>query len=179
MLILGLVVCGAPLAARAHELVAHARRTRWDVSVVPTAAAAEWLESESDLSAHVTGFPMPAHPERPRPDALVVCPLTFNSASKWVLGIADSRPLSLMCEALGRGVPIVAVPMVNESLWNHPAWPGHLELLQKRGVVMLDPATGERGATAVRDGTGDDISRHFDPASVFAVLAQLTSDRAS
>ncbi|MGZ6796623.1 MAG: flavoprotein [Nocardioidaceae bacterium] len=174
MPLLGLVVCGAPLAARTYDLVVHARRAQWDASVLSTAAAGAWLKPESDVSSRVTGFPMPEQAKRARPDALVVCPLTFNSASKWALGIADNRPLSLMCEALGAGIPMVAVPMVNESLWMHPAWVGHLELLQERGVVMLDPATGERDAKAVRHGTADEITKQFDPAKVFAVLSELS-----
>jgi phosphopantothenoylcysteine synthetase/decarboxylase len=86
--------------------------------------------------------------------------------------------MSLLCEALGSGIPIVAIPMVNESLWNHPAWMGHIELLQERGVVMLDPDTGQRGAKAVRHGTGDDVSTRFDPANVVDVLAQLSRNLA-
>jgi len=177
MPILGLVVCGAPLAARTYDLVEHARRAQWEVSVVPTPAAAAWLKPDSDISARVTGFALP-QAKRLRPDAVVVCPLTFNSAGKWAIGIADNRPMSLLCEALGSGIPIVAIPMVNESLWNHPAWMGHIELLQERGVVMLDPDTGQRGAKAVRHGTGDDVSTRFDPANVVDVLAQLSRNLA-
>jgi len=45
-------------------------------------------------------------------------------------------------------------------------------LLEAGGVVMLDPATGQRGAKPVQDGTGEEISRGFDPANVLAVLAE-------
>ena len=171
MPLLGVVVCGAPLAVRAYDLVEQARRARWEVSLVSTDSAAPWLKANSDVSAHVTGFQMPQQP-RLRPDALVVCPLTFNSGNKWALGIADNRPMSLLCEALGSGFPIVAVPMVNASLWKHPAWEEHVMLLEAGGVVMLDPATGQRGAKPMQDGTGEEISRGFDPANLLAVLAE-------
>jgi hypothetical protein len=69
-------------------------------------------------------------------------------------------------------VPIVDVPMVNASLWRHPAMEEHVRLLEAGGVVMLDPATGQRGARPVQHGTGEEISRGFDPAKVLAVLAE-------
>lgn len=173
MPILGLIVCGAPLAARTRDLADAADRAGWDVSLVPTEAAMPWFESSDDAQDHHTEFRRPDEPKRQRPDALIVCPLTFNSASKWVLGIADNHAMSLLCESLGSGLPILAVPMVNDSLWRHPAWTGHLELLTAGGVVMLDPATGAPGARSVRSGTGDDITKNFDPMWVLSTLARL------
>ena len=168
MSILGVVVCGAPLATRAHDVVAHARRAGWDVSLIPTEAASGWLEHEDAGTG-----PRPRPCMRRRPDALLVCPLTFNSASKWAVGIADNRPLSVMCEALGAGIPIIAVPMVNETLWQHPAWAGHLQVLSDHGVVLVDPATGEPVPASVKHGTGDLVAAKFDPQKILAMLAGL------
>lgn len=177
MSILGVVVCGAPLAARAKDLVEHARQSGWEVSLIPTEAAAGWLGH--DASDRGSGFQSPDPPKRRRPDALLVCPLTFNSASKWALGIADNRPLSLMCEALGAGIPTLAVPMVNESLWRHPAWLGHLQVLSDRGVLLVDPVSGDPTPTPVKSGTGERVAAEFEPQRVLELLAKMLRDTAS
>ncbi|MGH3507412.1 MAG: flavoprotein [Nocardioidaceae bacterium] len=174
MSILGVVVCGAPLAGRTKDLIEHARKAGWDVSLAATEAASAWLSA--DLLESSEAARKPGEPKRRRPDALLVCPLTFNSGSKWALGIADNRPMSLMCESLGAGIPIVAVPMVNDSLWQHPSWAGHLKVLSESGVVFVDPATGRRVTAPLASGTGDRIAAEFTISSVIDLLSALRSN---
>jgi hypothetical protein len=173
--ILGVVVCGAPLAGRANDLIEHARQAGWAVSLAATDAASLWLSA--DLPEENVVVRKPGEPKRRRPDALLVCPLTFNSGSKWALGIADNRPMSLMCESLGAGIPIVAVPMVNESLWQHPSWAGHLKVLSDNGVAFVDPATGQRAAMPLASGTGDRVAAEFRIRPVIDLLSVLRSER--
>ena len=101
--LLTLVVCGAPIAARAAE-VADALRARWSLSIVVTDADAQWFAEPSDV-------------DRPRPDVVVACPFTFNTANKAAAGVMDMSAAGVLCDALGAGVPVVAVPMVNNRLW--------------------------------------------------------------
>jgi hypothetical protein len=108
---LTLVVCGAPLAARAAEL-ANALSARWAVSVVSTEAASTW-------------FPGATAEQRPRPERVVACPLTFNSANRVAAGIMDTSASGVLCDALGAGILVVAVPMVNDRLWDIPRGPRH------------------------------------------------------
>ncbi len=162
MPILTLVLSGAPLAGRAADVIDAARAGGWEVALAATRTAEAWVGDRVDLSD--AGFRRPDQPKRPRPDALAVLPLTFNTASKWALGLADNRPVSLLCEALGAGKPVVAVPMVNESLWMHPAWRGHLDTLIGAGVVMLDPATGQTPTRPLATDDVDDLVARFDPA---------------
>lgn len=49
----------------------------------------------------------------PEPDAIVVAPVTFNTLNKWALGIAGTLAVGILCEYLGQGAPIVAVPCLN------------------------------------------------------------------
>jgi hypothetical protein len=165
---LTLVLCGAPLAARAADVVEAARADGWDVALAATHTARTWVGDSVDLSD--AGFRTPDQPKRPRPDAVAVVPLTFNTASKWALGLADNRPLSLLCETLGARKPIVAVPMVNEGLWMHPAWRGHLDTLIGAGVVLLDPATGETPTRPLGTDAVDDLVARFDPAWILRRL---------
>lgn len=139
-----------------------ARADGWEVALAATRTAEAWVGDRVDLSD--AGFRRPDEPKRPRPDALAVLPLTFNTAAKWALGLADNRPVSLLCEALGAGKPIVAVPMVNEALWQHPAWRGHIDTLIGAGVVLLDPATGRTPARPLPSDDVDTLVARFDPA---------------
>ncbi|QGN31552.1 flavoprotein [Microlunatus sp. Gsoil 973] len=166
---LGIVVTGAPLAARTADLITTATAAGWQTSLAITESARPWLAGV-DLSD--TGFREPGAPKRPRPDALCVLPLTFNTGSKWALGIADNRALSLLCETLGAGKPIVAVPLVNQDLWGHPAWPRHLDTLASAGAVMIDPATGDPVARPQVSDDVDDLVRHFDPDWLLAGLGR-------
>lgn len=154
---LSIVVCGAPLSARASELCELASRLGWSTSLVVTHAAQTWVD------AAPTDFRSPDDPKPPRPDAVLVAPMTFNTATQWALGIADSYPLSLLSEALGAGKPIVAVPFVNESLWGHPNWATTLSTLSNAGVVLVDPNTGDLEPSALFSGSGDSVSGDFDP----------------
>ena len=154
---LTLVVCGAPLAARAGE-VADALREDWSVSIVVTDAAGQW-------------FLEPSEHDRPRPDLVVACPLTFNTANKVAAGIMDTSAAGALCDALGAGVPTVAVPMVNNRLWGHPVWQSTLQTLSDAGVRFVDPQSGRVGAPApVRSGTGPEVVAAFDPEWVVAAV---------
>lgn len=155
---LTLVVCGAPLASRAGE-VAELLQERWSVSMVVTDAAGQWFDRRSDR-------------DRPRPDAVVACPLTFNTANKVAAGIMDTGAAGALCDAIGAGVPVVAVPMVNNRLWGHPAWASTLRTLSGAGVRFVDPQTGRIGDPApVRSGTGPDVVAAFDPGWVAAAVS--------
>lgn len=158
MATLGIVACGAPLASRVLDLATAGVEAGWDVAVTLTGAAEQW-SAKSDL------------PEVDRScDALVVCPLTFNTANKWAIGIADNSWLGVLDESLAAGLPIIAVPMVNETLWLHPAWESTLARLSASGVTLVDPATGDPQARPVPHGSGDRIAEAFDPAWVLSPL---------
>lgn len=163
---LSLIVCGAPLAARVKDIAVALEGAGWVVSIVPTSSAEPWLDEEYAAGQ----FRRPEDPKPSRPDAVVVCPMTFNTGNKWIQGHADTRPLALLCESLGAGVPMVAVPFVNQSLWAHPTWAGNLARLQEAGVTLIDPTTGDRTPHALRSGSGDAVGQHFDPAWIVAAL---------
>jgi phosphopantothenoylcysteine synthetase/decarboxylase len=165
---LSLVVCGAPLASRAADIAAALGDAGWTVTVLPTDAATAWHDDIRGTSAHAAQLRRPDEPKPPRPDAVVVCPMTFNTGNKWAHGIADSQPLSVLAEALGAGIPAVAVPFVNQSLAGHPAWSESLVRLSSAGVRLVDPDPDRPGP--LRSGTGDEVTARFDPARVVAAL---------
>jgi len=173
-----LIVCGAPLPQRTPDLVRALLDDDWTVSVVATPSALAWIDSPA--ITRLTGAPPRSEfrdPQQPKrggpPDAAVVCPATFNTVNKTAVGAADSYALAQVCEALGEGVPVVAVPMVNNKLWGHPAWSRSLAVLESAGVDLMNIHTGERGAAVVQSGTSDAVVRRFDPAWVTSRLKRL------
>jgi phosphopantothenoylcysteine synthetase/decarboxylase len=173
-----LIVCGAPLTLRTPDLVRALLDDGWTVSVVATPSALAWIDGPA--IKRLTGvlsrseFRDPQHPKRGGPpDAVVVCPATFNTVNKAAVGAADTYALAQLCEALGEGVPVVAVPMVNNKLWGHPAWSRSLAVLESAGVDLMNIHTGEQGAAVVQSGTSDAVVARFDPAWVTSRLKRF------
>lgn len=49
--------------------------------------------------------------------------------------------IGLLCELMGFGVPIVAVPLLKDALARHVAFATNVEVLRSMGVrVLFDPA---------------------------------------
>jgi phosphopantothenoylcysteine synthetase/decarboxylase len=73
-------------------------------------------------------------------DAVLACPLTFNSVNKFAHGHADNFALGVLCEMVGYGVPTTVVPHCKPQLASHPAFRGSIEALRVMGVtVLFDP----------------------------------------
>jgi phosphopantothenoylcysteine synthetase/decarboxylase len=172
---LTLVVCGAPLAERAADVAGAALSAGWDIYVIATPAGSGWVDDEA--VRRVIGKPVrvdyraPDQPKQvPEPDAVVVCPATFNTVNKWAAGVADNYAMGFLCEALGSNARIVAVPMLKDELWRHPAWQPSIDRLSEAGVTFLDVQTGSVGARPVASGTGGSIAAGFDPAWILPHL---------
>ncbi len=73
-------------------------------------------------------------------DLFVVAPATANILAKMARGIADDL-LSTFYLAY-EGSTLVA-PAMNTRMYLHPATQENLEILRKRGVVVMDPQEGE------------------------------------
>lgn len=177
-----LIVCGAPLTARAPDLVAALLGQGVRPTVIGTPASAAWLPSNE--IAGLTGVPprfefrSPTRTKRSgQPVAVVVCPATFNTVNKAAIGATDTYALAVLCEAIGAGLPTLIVPMVNDKLWGHPAWARSVVRLRRAGAAFLDIQSGERGTAPVRSGTGFTVAERFDPMWLTAELARLLLER--
>ncbi len=167
---LALVACGAPLATRVHDVAALAMRAGWQVRVVATGSAMNWIDNAAVESA--TGFPTlvdqrrPGQAKRfPEPVHVVVCPATFNSVNKLAAGIMDTYAAGIMCEALASHTPMTVLPMVSTRLWDHPAWQPNLAALTAAGVTFIDIRTGRAGfPEPVESGSGSEVIAAFDPS---------------
>jgi phosphopantothenoylcysteine synthetase/decarboxylase len=84
---------------------------------------------------------------RPRPPYGVVlfAPCSFNSLNKLAHGIADNLALSVFAEAIGRGVPLIVAPSLNEPLLRHPATQASLRTLPTWNVTIVAPVDEGEG----------------------------------
>jgi phosphopantothenoylcysteine decarboxylase/phosphopantothenate--cysteine ligase len=72
-------------------------------------------------------------------DALLVAPATADILAKFAQGIANDFLSTLY---LATTAPVVVAPAMNVNMWNHPATQANLDILRKRGVVIVDPGSG-------------------------------------
>jgi phosphopantothenoylcysteine synthetase/decarboxylase len=149
--VLYLVVCASPRARQVNQLVERAQAASWDVCVVATPQALSFIDKPA--LEEMTGHPVRheyKHPDEPdvlpSPDAIIVCPATFNTINKWAAGISDTLALGLVTEAIGMGIPIVAAPALNSAQAAHVAFEHSVSVLRGMGVsVLLGPGVYEPG----------------------------------
>jgi phosphopantothenoylcysteine synthetase/decarboxylase len=155
------LVCGSPASRDVGTLVSLAQEAGWEVCVVSSPDALKFLDVPR-LAAQ-TGHPVrhhykyPGEPDLlPAAEAMIVAPATVNSVNKWAAGIADTLVLGLIVEAIGIGLPIVALPFTNGAMAKHPAFLESIEKLRSWGVTVLfgddvielhEPGQGERHLT--------------------------------
>ena len=144
-------VTGSIAAYKAAELVRQMKTRGWDVSVIMTRAAAEFVGELTfrTLSRNPVGLDMfdkslewmPDHISlADRADVLVIAPCTANVLAKLAHGIADDL---LTATALASDAPLVVAPAMNENMWVHPATQENVRILRKRGVLIVDVAAGD------------------------------------
>jgi phosphopantothenoylcysteine synthetase/decarboxylase len=144
-------VTGSIAAYKAAELVRLMMRQGWQVSVVMTSCATEFVTplTFQTLSRNAVGTGLfdekdGWHPEHisyaDRADLLVIAPCTAHVIAKLAHGLADDL---LTCTALATRAPVLVAPAMNEGMWLHPATRANVELLQARGVSFVEVGSGD------------------------------------
>ncbi|WP_324190249.1 flavoprotein [Nocardia cyriacigeorgica] len=136
------IVTGASPADTIGELVELAQADGWDVCVIASPNGARFIDSAA-LAAQ-TGHPVRSEFKDPGtddllppPDAIIAAPLTTNSMAKWATGIGDTLPLALLVEAVGAGLPVVAIPHAKQEQMNFPAIQDARDRLAEWGVRFV------------------------------------------
>lgn len=144
--VLYLVVSAVPGADRTPERIRQLQSAGWNVCVVATERALHWFDpgAVEALSGHRLQSRMRVYPEplfEPLGDRVLVAPGGFNTINKIALGLADDMASGLVCEAIGRRVPVTIEPQLGEAFARHPAFADHVRRLQDAGVefVWNDP----------------------------------------
>jgi len=155
--VLYVIACGSPAARGVGTLVELAQQQGWDVCVVASPDGRKFIDlaALAALTGHPvrTQFKNPGDPDvLPEATAMVVAPATVNTIAKCAAGIADTLALGLLVEAIGKGLPVVALPYTNAAMAAHPAFIEAIAKLRGWGVTVLfgddvlrlpPPGTGE------------------------------------
>jgi phosphopantothenoylcysteine decarboxylase / phosphopantothenate---cysteine ligase len=152
---IALGVSGGIAAYKAAEIVRLLQERGVRVQVIMTAAAQEFVRplTFAALSGEkvITGM-FGAGDEQPNLDsavehvsvaqaidALLVTPATADTLAKFAQGIANDFLSTLY---LATTAPVIVAPAMNVNMWEHPATRANLEILRRRGVLVIEPGTG-------------------------------------
>lgn len=168
-------VTGSIAAYKAAELTRLMVKEGWDVRVVMTAGATEFVTplTFQTLSRNRVGVDMFEPPVEWKPehvalsefaDAMVIAPATANTIAKLAHGLADNL---LTATALACPAPLVVAPAMNDEMFDHPATQENLRILQERGATIVAPGIGELACGS--EGRG----RMAEPAAIVDAVFAL------
>jgi phosphopantothenoylcysteine decarboxylase/phosphopantothenate--cysteine ligase len=72
-------------------------------------------------------------------DLLLICPCTANTISKTAHGIDDTSVTTFVTTAIGSNVPIIIVPAMHLSMYDHKIIQKNIKTLKEIGVHFVDP----------------------------------------
>jgi phosphopantothenoylcysteine decarboxylase/phosphopantothenate--cysteine ligase len=141
-------VSGGIAAYKAAELARELLRAGAEVQPLLTAAG-ERMVTRATFAA-LTGRPVPAsvwddpaaveHVALARwGQVLMVAPATANTLARLAAGLADDLLTNV---ALAFAGPVVVAPAMHTEMWEHPATRANLATLQRRGILVVPPASG-------------------------------------
>jgi phosphopantothenoylcysteine decarboxylase / phosphopantothenate---cysteine ligase len=166
-------VSGGIAAYKAAELLRRFTESGYDVTVVPTAAALQFVGSVTweALSGKpvATGIfsdvPAVAHVVLGQhADLVVVAPATAHLLAKAAHGLSDDL---LSATLLTARCPVVFAPAMHTEMWEHPATRANVSTLRSRGVVVLEPAHGRL------TGADSGVGRLPEPGEIFAAAVEV------
>lgn len=79
-------------------------------------------------------------------DLILIAPSTANTISKIAVGIDDTPVTTVVSTAFGSKIPIVIVPAMHASLYNHPIVIHNIDQLKAHGVNFVGPRFEEKKA---------------------------------
>jgi phosphopantothenoylcysteine decarboxylase/phosphopantothenate--cysteine ligase len=146
-------VAGGIAAYKACSLLRRFTETGHEVTVVPTAAALNFV-GEATWAA-LSGRPVATDVwsrvhEVPhvrlgqQADLVVVAPATADLIARAAHGLADDLLTNVLLTAR---CPVVLAPAMHTEMWLHPATVANVALLRERGVHVMDPASGRLTGT--------------------------------
>ena len=93
-------------------------------------------------------------------DLVLISPCTANTISKIALGVDDTAVTTFVTTAIGSKIPIVLVPAMHGSMYNHGVVQKNIEKCKKEGILFIDPFLSEGKAKIARlDETVESIIR--------------------
>ncbi|MEM6364753.1 MAG: flavoprotein [Planctomycetota bacterium] len=160
-------VGGGIAAYKAADLCSKLAQADYDVQVVMTASALEFIGASTfaALSGRTPAtkrfdeqFPLGSHIELARDrDAFVIAPATANLLSKLAHGTADDllSTTYLQCTA-----PTLIAPAMSDAMWRQPSVQRNVTTLKQDGCHLIGP---EKGWLSCRK---EGMGRMSDPATI-------------
>ncbi len=166
-------VSGGIAAYKACELLRSLTESGHDVTVVPTAAALEFVGAATwaalsgkpvatDVWTDVHGVPHVRIGQSA--DLIVVAPATADLLARAAHGRADDLLTNVLLTAR---CPVVFAPAMHTEMWEHAATQANVATLRERGALVLEPAVGR--LTGADSGKG----RLPEPDEIFAVCQDV------
>lgn len=165
-------ITGGIAAYKAAELVRLLVKQSYDVQVVMTEAACQFITSTTMQA--LSGKPVlgnlwgnnvnngMAHIDLSREaDLILIAPASADFIAKLAYGFADDL-LSTLC--LARDCPLMIAPAMNKQMWENPATQRNIAQLTQDQIEILLPDSGEQACGET--GTG----RMQEPASILAAV---------
>ena len=81
-----------------------------------------------------------------RVDLVLIAPSTANTIGKVANGIDDTPVTTTVSSAIGAKIPVVVVPAMHESMYDHPAVIENIEKLKTMGIEVVSPRMEEAKA---------------------------------
>jgi phosphopantothenoylcysteine decarboxylase/phosphopantothenate--cysteine ligase len=88
------------------------------------------------------------HPEKA--DLMLIAPATANTISKIAAGIDDTTVTTVASTAIGSKTPIIIVPAMHQSMYNHPTLKENSQKLEALGIEFIHPRI-EEGKAKIAD----------------------------
>jgi len=143
-------VCGSIACYKVADLASQLRQAGAEVDVILTESAARFVSvltfqsvtgrpvyTDADLwggQGHVLHIRLGAEA-----DLMLIAPATANTLAKLAHGQADNL---LTITALALRGPLLAAPAMDGGMYAHPATRANLDTLRRRGVTIIEPASG-------------------------------------
>src|SRR3954470_24141267 len=166
-------VSGGIAAYKACELLRRFTESGHDVTVVPPAAALEFVGAPTwaALSGHPVATDVWADVHEvphvrigQEADLVLVAPATANLLARAAHGLADDLLTNVLLTAR---CPVLMAPAMHTEMWEHAATQENVATLRRRGVIVLEPAVGR--LTGADSGKG----RLPDPEEIFEVARDV------
>ncbi len=144
-------ISGGIAAYKTAELARHWVKAGAELEVVMTAAAQKFItpltmETLINRKIHTELFPQSEFSATVHidladwADLVIVAPATANIISKIRMGQGDDL-LSTICLAAWKKT--IIAPAMNSNMWANPAVQENLQILQKRGFLVIEPSAGD------------------------------------
>jgi phosphopantothenoylcysteine decarboxylase/phosphopantothenate--cysteine ligase len=104
-------------------------------------------------------------------DAVIVAPATANLLAKAATGIADDLLSTTLISVDPATTPVVLVPSMNATMYEHPAVRANRDTLRQRGYALLAPGEGPLACGEVG------VGRWPGNAPILAALERLVNGR--